>query len=963
MAEPTEDPVPTTSTSTTARPNRPSPPTLVELPVDVLKEIVKEVNHTNDLTNLSLTCRCLHALSIPHIYSRFDIVWPDASSPGDRVGVDALTYGLSTLVAAGRRGNNYARWVKKFSLGNGPGDWVGEYNINKEGGKMLGTLVNLAVSRMIALETFSWDMPTGVLRDVFQALHDLNGTLKNVHVRFHDNTETSPPASQDPSRRVETPTFKGFKDLRSLSVLDIDERKYLEEMSYAVEESVDKLRELRIGLAAHVAPNGRWIRDLDQAANNVGSIPATAPPALTAVGGVLGIVVSRIVDLEEGRCRGKVNKPAEVMPGSSVVNLVVGGPAGTTPTDATPLSGDTATLPLGNDAATTSPSGAVADAPSLGSDAPAGASSPSDSASTEPIGSTTAVEEHSAAPSTGSLTYTNSDGFVEVSPNNTTSSVTTGGSGTDVDLLAFFNIVGPIAVQETIPSVSPSPPSSPVESSPSPLTTVEGYPPSSAIESSPPLPASPGEPLASIFATEAPVPVSAGSTIALQTPVTPGHNAVVAPSTQKSKTSKLAHLASVAADDTPVRQLKLETLELERMPLSVRVLLKAVDWTVLTNLTLLGCHDGDRLWKALRQRFAPCNSNNALLTLTNLNVNKPTGYFPRRPTPGFSAGGGTILGSGQMGGYRLRLKKIHTDTVTSALIHFIRDTLPINSLETVFLQECPSSSSPGSTVTMDSIFKSVIKRHRGSLKKLLIDSNVSATTPHTPTHHHHHHHHHPHPSPPPPSPASSKWIFNRDVLTFITSGKMPALRELGLSLDWKNWQYFLTRLPQARQIRSLYIHHVRDGPMIGGFEAREMAAQVLGTVSLRPEVEMCYVGVLGKCFELLESDDDEVDAEGPQSTTGPVAATATGYEEDSDAEDEEDADDADADDNGEDSETEEDAGNEGYFTEDEDDAAEGSGERGAAQGGKGADGSRIRLREILFYDDKVAVFRARHGRL
>src|SRR3954464_5544638 len=57
-----------------------------------------KVTHTNDLTALALTHSALHNLAIPHIYSRFDIVWPDAHATADpRTGVDALTYGLATL--------------------------------------------------------------------------------------------------------------------------------------------------------------------------------------------------------------------------------------------------------------------------------------------------------------------------------------------------------------------------------------------------------------------------------------------------------------------------------------------------------------------------------------------------------------------------------------------------------------------------------------------------------------------------------------------------------------------------------------------------------------------------------------------------------------------------------------------------------------------------------------------------
>ena len=132
---------------------------LLDLPVDILKDIIKEVTHTNDLTSLALCHSALHRLTIPHIYSRFDIVWPDTTTHAEpRSGVDALTYGLATLVMAEeifgeapeqrahgnrfntggrgtasemtvrrRRGNHYAQFTRKFSLGNGPADWVQEY--------------------------------------------------------------------------------------------------------------------------------------------------------------------------------------------------------------------------------------------------------------------------------------------------------------------------------------------------------------------------------------------------------------------------------------------------------------------------------------------------------------------------------------------------------------------------------------------------------------------------------------------------------------------------------------------------------------------------------------------------------------------------------------------------------------------------------------------------------------------
>lgn len=172
------------------------------------------------------------------------------------------------------------------------------------------------------------------------------------------------------------------------------------------------------------------------------------------------------------------------------------------------------------------------------------------------------------------------------------------------------------------------------------------------------------------------------------------------------------------------------------------------------------------------------------------------------------------------------------------------------------------------------------------------------------------------------------------------------------------------------QLRSLYIHYVRGGPHITDYEAKEMAQQIVNTVILRPEIEMCYVGVLTKCFELLEdggvSDGSEELSDGgdtPHPTVGGVAGTvapaaaagADSADEDSDGGDEEDEDeDEDEEDDADETDTDADAAAaEKDLSEDE--------EWGNRE--KGDKGVRVRLREILFYDDKVAVFRARGGKL
>ena len=182
--------------------------------------------------------------------------------------------------AIARRGNDYAKYTKKFSLGNGPSEWVAEYFINKESGKMLGTLAALALARMINLESFVWDMASGIVRDVWDSLaaksDGRRSRLQSIWVRCHDNKITSPSlvpgsvpphllnAPSDPRKsncaviesyqRVEHPSFSILPPLKSITVLAIDELAYLEELSHLIEGSSKSLRDLRIGTSKSWPP-------------------------------------------------------------------------------------------------------------------------------------------------------------------------------------------------------------------------------------------------------------------------------------------------------------------------------------------------------------------------------------------------------------------------------------------------------------------------------------------------------------------------------------------------------------------------------------------------------------------------------------------------------------------------------------------------------------------------------------
>ena len=418
----------------------------------------------------------------------------------------------------------------------------------------------------------------------------------------------------------------------------------------------------------------------------------------------------------------------------------------------------------------------------------------------------------------------------------------------------------------------------------------------------------------------------------------------------ETKHSHIINSCSSNSDTRPLYshgKLKLEILEMERLTrLSPSILSGAIDFTVLTSLTLLRCGDQSNLWHRLSKEFTPRvpqKPSNGTQTMRNSSQQ----FRLRRKHSSEPLGHAMD--------YRLGLKRIHTDAVSSNLISFLRTTLAPNTLEWLFLQDTEIFPSP---ITLETIYRGPFRRHRLSLTKVMIDSARG--------------------SPGSRSRVSTarKWMFNRDVLAFVTSGKMCKLRELAAALEYKDWHFFLQRLPNIPQLRSLYVPNMSDHPYGNSVNVKDLALSAIDVVALRPEVELCYLAIKNKCFEILErkpkekskkghsssssspndadSDDDEIEngdnhreddteesdddggggggngAVAPSTTTAPPATTEP---------------------NANDSNS---SGSLASDNDDDDASSDDASEKPT---------TRLKLREILFYDDKISIFKARHGRL
>lgn len=140
--------------------------------------------------------------------------------------------------------------------------------------------------------------------------------------------------------------------------------------------------------------------------------------------------------------------------------------------------------------------------------------------------------------------------------------------------------------------------------------------------------------------------------------------------------------------------------------------------------------------------------------------------------------------------------------------------------------------------------------------------------------------------------------------------------------------------------------------------AKELALQLVDIVAIRPEIEICYMAFATTCFELLENRNrDGSSCSRFDSSTTPAHAGPGGVYDS----DEDDANNEDDDDDNSDAPI---------------DPAQGSAEdseSGAETGSTGGSDEYVsewekrrpifKLREILFYDDKVSIFKARHGQL
>lgn len=150
-------------------------------------------------------------------------------------------------------------------------------------------------------------------------------------------------------------------------------------------------------------------------------------------------------------------------------------------------------------------------------------------------------------------------------------------------------------------------------------------------------------------------------------------------------------------------------------------------------------------------------------------------------------------------------------------------------------------------------------------------------------------------------------------------------------------------MPLIHHVRSLHIPYIANH-IYHSINVKDLALQIVDVVAIRPEIELCYIALANTCFELIEKNHSNL---------------ATSSHNNVDA-----ADDNDSGENNPISMAEFLTAHDGPEPQEEgsivDDSSDEESEKILVQE---RPHTAPTLREILFYDDKISIFKARHGQL
>ncbi|KAF5009024.1 hypothetical protein FDECE_4738 [Fusarium decemcellulare] len=291
----------------------------LDLPAETQQEILSHCSQS-DLICCALVSRHFHELASAQLYRSFNILFPDDDDVRFESPIDGLAGGLDTFTTSEYNYAKHLRELSMDTVSTGvkAEHAYKPYLYSASCGKFLNTLLYLTLKKAKSLETFRWNIRVELSRPVYRELHKIK-TLTKFHIRMQAGEtyyitppplplalddlppvsthwadipppppppvfsaplagsvtsapvlSASPPSLLPASKQFlkskagkrgsmvqEPPTLSGFKKLKSLSVLDIDNLDLVTELKACVRNSSSTLTELHLSLSDSLALQAR----------------------------------------------------------------------------------------------------------------------------------------------------------------------------------------------------------------------------------------------------------------------------------------------------------------------------------------------------------------------------------------------------------------------------------------------------------------------------------------------------------------------------------------------------------------------------------------------------------------------------------------------------------------------------------------------------------------------------------
>ncbi|KAF5875460.1 putative f-box domain-containing protein [Botrytis fragariae] len=269
---------------------------ILRLPSEIQSGILVHLD-TPDLLQLSVVSKHFRDLAAEELYRTFHIVFPDLDDQDESI-IDSLASGLDTFVTSDY---DYSKYLRHIILEPLNGSLKGQlsyrsYLYDTSCGKFMNTLLLLTLRKAKALEAFKWDLRVQLSGQVFKELHRIS-SLQHLHVRMPavqpSVTNANPSLTYNVSTPIvipvfqttqtdsavyditshpyssftankskqnggkghtsivngKSPTFSGFKNLQSLTILDMDNLDDLSEIGECLRNSSTTLNSLKLSFS------------------------------------------------------------------------------------------------------------------------------------------------------------------------------------------------------------------------------------------------------------------------------------------------------------------------------------------------------------------------------------------------------------------------------------------------------------------------------------------------------------------------------------------------------------------------------------------------------------------------------------------------------------------------------------------------------------------------------------------